>query len=236
MHRDVWNSVDGDTSVRVTAAASWASRGYHSSFEFENELWLVGGNKNSAAFSDIWTSADGATWQLENADAYWGQRMFDIDVKNSIMLDSFIMQVPPNFQSPPNITNDTFVKVYYKEGSYSNAMSNLSNCCLLGSANFAYRNTSWNTSIPVSNLTIAVPNLQHTQFEWLGSQWTWILNSSLYMSSAFDGIVNFSANFSVVLSPMWQRRRKQDLHEREFSKRLNYKRRLKRTNNIVTWC
>lgn len=75
---DVWRSTDGVNWVQVTANAPWAARQGHTSFVFNNRIWVVGGQKvglggpfSIAFLNDVWSSTDGINWTQVTANAPW---------------------------------------------------------------------------------------------------------------------------------------------------------------------
>lgn len=70
-----WNSANG-IHWRATKNNGYAAvkPGVGRAF-FKNKMWLMGGMKTWAEFSnDIWSSTDGGNWQLVNPNAAWGPR------------------------------------------------------------------------------------------------------------------------------------------------------------------
>jgi hypothetical protein len=74
---DVWSSGDGATWRREVEHAPWDGRSGHSSFVFNNRLWVIGGYPNYFAAADrtddAWSSADGINWVEETDDAPFSQ-------------------------------------------------------------------------------------------------------------------------------------------------------------------
>jgi hypothetical protein len=178
--------------------------------------------KFSASRSSSWSSlqvgAIGRQRAINTSDGinpapYYGMTggvMFDVDVKNSIMLHGFRLHLPrTGFRS---LINDTAVTVFYLEGSHTKALTDASKWCKLGVANIKVNVTQNTSTQRIGNATVSttsprwanerdfvrVSDLQHAQFGWLGSQPSWAQNSILYRSSAYS---HTTANITAVLSP-----------------------------------
>ncbi len=60
---DVWNTADGVTWTKVTAAASFPARSNPAVFVYKDKIWLTGGLDNNQQYlNDVWNTADGVTW------------------------------------------------------------------------------------------------------------------------------------------------------------------------------
>ena len=70
---------DGSAWQQATAAADWPKRSQHTSAEFDNRLWVLGGYDGSNRLNDIWYSADGVNW-TEVTTGYWSERYLHTSV------------------------------------------------------------------------------------------------------------------------------------------------------------
>ena len=70
---------DGSAWQQATAAADWPKRSQHTSAEFDDKLWVLGGFDGSNRFNDIWYSVDGINW-TEVAKGYWSERYLHTSV------------------------------------------------------------------------------------------------------------------------------------------------------------
>ena len=178
--------------------------------------------KFSASRSSSWSSlqvgAIGRQRAIDTSDGiepepYYGMNggvMFDLDVKNSIILDGFHLRLPRTGFS--SFVNDTTVTVFFLEGSHTRAINDKREWCKLGQAKIKVNVTLNTTGRQEGNDTVytsthhwsdardfvLVSDLQHAQFGWLGSQPSWAQNSISYMSSAYSLT---TANVTAVLSP-----------------------------------
>jgi hypothetical protein len=61
---DIWLSSDGQSWTRVSENANWSKRANFNLLEFNNYLWIVGGDNASPTnlLNDVWKSADGINW------------------------------------------------------------------------------------------------------------------------------------------------------------------------------
>ncbi|WP_157986605.1 Kelch repeat-containing protein [Chitinophaga alhagiae] len=60
---DVWNTADGVTWTKVTAAATFPPRSNPAVFVYKDRIWLTGGIDNNQQYlNDVWNTADGVTW------------------------------------------------------------------------------------------------------------------------------------------------------------------------------
>ena len=61
---DIWNSTDGENWEKVVETANWLKRRNFNLFEFDEKLWIAGGeNHNIEGYlNDIWCSSDGINW------------------------------------------------------------------------------------------------------------------------------------------------------------------------------
>jgi len=67
---DIWSSDDGITWRLEISSAPWEPRDDHRVIEFNNELWLIGGQGHS----DIWKSGDGKNWKKVRDESPWKNR------------------------------------------------------------------------------------------------------------------------------------------------------------------
>lgn len=74
----VWSTSDGVTWTVTTPEASatiWTARERHIALQYDNKLWVIGGNGSGFGGSlgsprnDVWSSTDGATWTQAVANA-----------------------------------------------------------------------------------------------------------------------------------------------------------------------
>jgi hypothetical protein len=71
----MYSSIDGK-SWNFDGNAPWAGRHTFGTLEFNNKLWVLGGDCNSGyLIKDIWNSVDGQNWQLINSNPPWGDRI-----------------------------------------------------------------------------------------------------------------------------------------------------------------
>lgn len=61
---DIWSSADGAAWTKLPDSPRFTPRSAPSLVEFNNALWLIGGNDRYGPTSDVWTSADGAQWRV----------------------------------------------------------------------------------------------------------------------------------------------------------------------------
>lgn len=64
----------GDGWTQQVSDAAWSNRSAHTSVEFKNRMWVLGGVTGSTYNADAWSSTDGANWTLETNAAPWGGR------------------------------------------------------------------------------------------------------------------------------------------------------------------
>lgn len=65
---DIWSSADGINWVKEKENADFSPRREHEAFVFNNELYLIGGNDNSAdSKNESWRSTNGIDWKLANS-------------------------------------------------------------------------------------------------------------------------------------------------------------------------
>jgi len=58
-YNDVWYSEDGSNWIQATDNAQWSERLYHSSFAYDNKMWVIAGGENigvSNSYNDAWYS------------------------------------------------------------------------------------------------------------------------------------------------------------------------------------
>ncbi|WP_459212186.1 Kelch repeat-containing protein [Aquimarina rhabdastrellae] len=76
-YNDIWNSTDGINWNKVVDNAAWQERSNFNLLEFDNKLWIVGGeNENNGAdvLNDVWNSTDGVTWNQVTQHGPWETR------------------------------------------------------------------------------------------------------------------------------------------------------------------
>ena len=81
---DVWRSTDGSEWELMTDDAPWDPRAGASVIEWQDALWLFGGEFGFVCepvetctppyFNDVWRSVDGANWELVSPAADWSPR------------------------------------------------------------------------------------------------------------------------------------------------------------------
>lgn len=82
---DVWRSTDGQhwdlikpnsfLDQTFDPRADWEGRHTAGYATWRGRMWILGGDANQGHYQpDIWSSADGRHWQLELAEAPWGNR------------------------------------------------------------------------------------------------------------------------------------------------------------------
>ena len=65
------------TWTQTTANAGWSGRIGHTSVEFDNKMWVIGGfDDASGRRNDVWYSTDGVNWIQTTANAQWSARYF----------------------------------------------------------------------------------------------------------------------------------------------------------------
>ena len=183
-------SVQNGQSARTSGARELRLEVSHKVEEFTTS--------RSSSWNSLATGASGGAYSLDTADSiatvpYSGGVMFDVDVKDSIMVNGFRMHLPRS--GFKRLINKTDVQIFYKQGSIT---TDLEKWCLLGSANIHVNVTQSKTlQNPLSWANgrdqVRVSNLVHAQFEWLEPQSNWADNSSVYMSSSLGQIVNITA-------------------------------------------
>ncbi len=74
---DVWSSSDGVTWISATLTAPWLQRTWHTSFVYDNKMWVVAGfNSSSPSNNDVWYSSNGVNWLPANPlNAPWSARI-----------------------------------------------------------------------------------------------------------------------------------------------------------------
>jgi len=70
---DVWNSEDGKTWSLVLKTPPWKKLCYSNFIEFDNKLWIMGGNGPAGNTNDVWYTSDGYNWYKMN-DVPWEPR------------------------------------------------------------------------------------------------------------------------------------------------------------------
>ena len=61
--------------AQATGAAEWPARYEPELLSYSNQLWLLGGGRQSNYTNDVWKSSDGVHWTLVTAQAAWAPRM-----------------------------------------------------------------------------------------------------------------------------------------------------------------
>ena len=82
LKNDVWSSTNGITWKKTEINDNnprWEARRSHSSVEFKDEIWVLGGyakrSPTDASFrNDVWSSVDGEVWKEVTDDANWSAR------------------------------------------------------------------------------------------------------------------------------------------------------------------
>jgi PKD repeat protein len=69
---DIWSSFDGITWKQETPSVGFSPRAGHSSFVFNDRIWVIGGWNSTATFNDVWSSVDGTHWTLVTASTAFG--------------------------------------------------------------------------------------------------------------------------------------------------------------------
>ncbi|MFA5347802.1 MAG: PKD domain-containing protein [Methanoregula sp.] len=93
---DVWYSSNGITWERATPAAGFSPRSGHSSFVYNNRMWVIGGQDSTGYPNDVWNSEDGIHWTMVTDSAVFPKGMF-----NAVVFDNR-MWVIQNFYSISN--------------------------------------------------------------------------------------------------------------------------------------
>jgi parallel beta-helix repeat protein len=70
---DVWSSSNGVTWTQATSSAAFPPRDSHTSVDFNNQMWVIGGYRYSDT-NDVWSSSDGVTWTQATASAIFSAR------------------------------------------------------------------------------------------------------------------------------------------------------------------
>jgi hypothetical protein len=66
---------DGSTWTEATANASWEDRQGHTTLNFDNKMWVLGGHQGVTRLNDVWYSEDGINWTQATANAPWTIRL-----------------------------------------------------------------------------------------------------------------------------------------------------------------
>jgi len=76
---DVWSSETGAEWTRVTEAAAWTPRWGHSSFVFDDKIWVARGSSHERhdLTTDLWCSDDGVSWAPVAVSAAWPRQWGD---------------------------------------------------------------------------------------------------------------------------------------------------------------
>ncbi|MFA5266606.1 MAG: hypothetical protein WC379_01435 [Methanoregula sp.] len=75
---DVWYSDDGILWQQATPSAEFSPRADHSSFVYQDKMWVIGGRDNTGYISDVWNSGDGIHWTQVTASApFSGEASFN---------------------------------------------------------------------------------------------------------------------------------------------------------------
>jgi hypothetical protein len=69
---DVWYSDNGISWQQATPAAEFSPRSDHSSFVYQDKIWVIGGRNSHDYFYDVWYSGDGIHWTQATASAPFG--------------------------------------------------------------------------------------------------------------------------------------------------------------------
>jgi hypothetical protein len=73
---DVWYSDDGVLWQQATPAAEFSPRADHSSFVYQDKMWVIGGRDNTGYISDVWNSGDGVHWTQVTPSAPFSRDAF----------------------------------------------------------------------------------------------------------------------------------------------------------------
>ncbi len=83
----VWTSANGVEWTQVTSDSGWEPRLEHTTFVFDDKLWVMGGNArfftNDKPLKDLWSSSDGKSWTKEKDD-------LNIDFPEQVIFDNKI--------------------------------------------------------------------------------------------------------------------------------------------------
>lgn len=80
-NNEIWSSIDGVTWVQEKKKAAFSARNSHQIIEFNNSLWLYGGEEcigtDGASWgpADLWHSDDGINWTQVQVDVALGSRI-----------------------------------------------------------------------------------------------------------------------------------------------------------------
>jgi len=82
---DVWYSVNGSTWTQATGNAAWKGRKGHSSFIFEDKIFIASGQDGDNLLSDMWFSEDGSNWYrvYDNTGFYDTTKGENVDILES---------------------------------------------------------------------------------------------------------------------------------------------------------
>ena len=71
---DTWYSSDGNRWFLANASAEFPARNTHTSFVFDNKMWVIGGLSGGFLKNDVWYSSDGIIWNQATAAAAFTAR------------------------------------------------------------------------------------------------------------------------------------------------------------------
>ena len=74
LFNDIWSSTDGITWTLENGNVPFAARFNHTLVNYNNRLWINGGQDNDFEFNDVWSSSDGVNWVLETDNADFPSR------------------------------------------------------------------------------------------------------------------------------------------------------------------
>ena len=83
LYNDVWYSTDGITWKQATGSAAFSPRMSHSSFVYDDKMWVIGGGFGNSFYNDVWYSTDGETWTQATGNAAFPVR----DGPSSVVYD-----------------------------------------------------------------------------------------------------------------------------------------------------
>ncbi len=73
-YNDVWYSTNGISWTRATEHAPWTARYGHTSFVYDDKMWVVGGKTSTGYKHDVWYSSNGVDWTKLTSMAEWSGR------------------------------------------------------------------------------------------------------------------------------------------------------------------
>lgn len=75
LSNDIWRNASSSSQawVKITNAR-FSARKQHSTLEFNNKIWVIGGYNGSAGISDVWSSSNMSSWDYITNSASFGKR------------------------------------------------------------------------------------------------------------------------------------------------------------------